>query len=318
MNNFSRISIYMKIYGLFKVINKGNNDMESSELFNLLHPDKKLHRVLNEGISNNKTFFDFFYEDNPYMGMTSIDAQYIEYNKFKRDMEQLINKKNLSMYENDNIGKMVSRLAVAENKYLKYKTQIAGLDKRESENQVIVDELYDMQSKYGKNIEKYADMCREFSEFKDELSLEIKENNFRMLFDLDNVDIFSYDETILYPDSVVAFYRTGVSVKEGCVVIEEAGRVEYVVFELHGDEGVEVERVNTFVEDTIQKISNLCEEIGLEVPEVVRNRVGQRPLRFEYHGRKLVIYRIEENESEVKFKKVTGVGDIPEILDIIE
>ncbi|AYV81279.1 MAG: hypothetical protein Harvfovirus24_15 [Harvfovirus sp.] len=300
----------MKIYGLFKVINKGNNNTDSFALFNLLHPDKKLNAVSSFVTDEKyKTFFSFFYEDNPYMNVSSIDSQYIEYNKFKRDMEQLINKKNLSMYENDTIGKMVSRLAVAENKYMKYKEKMSVMDARESDNQVIIDELYDSQTVYAKNIDKYVDMCYEFNEFKDDLSEEIKDNNFKMLFDLDNVDILNYDDTIMYPDSCVSFYRTGVVVENGSVVIDDASRIEYVVFELEKDESDEsffIEKEETFVESTVKKIMVLCNDIGIEVPDVIKNRVGERPLKYDYQGRKLIIYRVEAEELQVKFSFINA------------
>lgn len=295
----------MKIYGLFKVINKANNDTDSFKLFNLLHPDKKLHLVHLAGNEEHKTFFSFFYEDNPYMMVSSIDSQYIEYNKFKRDMEQLINKKNLSLYENDTIGKMVSRLSIAENKYIKYKEQLALLDKHETDNQAILDELYEIQPICAKNIDKYIDMCYEFIEFKDDLSEEIKENNFQMLFDLEHIDILNYDDTIIYPDSIISFYRTGVKKNQDgtALIIDDPKRIEYVVFELENDEeNIIIEKNVTLVEENIQKITALCEDIGVILPDVIRNRVGERPLKYEYQGRKLIIYRVEENEFSIRFR----------------
>ena len=294
----------MKIYGLFKVINKNNTQYNSSKLFNALHPDKK---IIDTDLFDNdpKTFFNFFYEDNPAILKADIDIQYIEYNKFKKELEMMVNRRTISQYERDITAKMLQKVITAENKFTKYVKEVEKQEKMEDDNQKIIDSLYDSQSKFAKNIKKFLDMYIDFIELNFN-NYEVP-NDLKLLFDANQISSEKYKDTIMYPSSIISFYRTGINNSNNKISLDKnEGRVEYIVFELDENEKVIIKKTES-IQNKINKLETiikLCNELGLLVPEYVINELHNIPIciNYKYDGKDLVIFPINENYNEIQYE----------------
>lgn len=287
----------MKLYGLFKVINKNIKNLDI-ELFNLLHPENKLNDPSSFDIES-KTFFNFFYEDNPVILKADIDFQYIEYNKFKRELEQMAYKKNISQYEKDIIGKMLQKLIIAENKFCKYQKEVSIIDKADIRNRDVIENLFQSQPIFAKNIYNYLEMYYNF--------IDLNENeipdNLKLLFDTEYVDANNYEDTIMYPNNVISYYRTGVKFDDSKIILDNDNRVQYIVFELEPNESI---KLNTTEENTakinkLKRISELCNEMNIPIPNEVISKLNSisRCIWFKYKEKNLLIYTVEKDEQEI-------------------
>lgn len=293
----------MKIYGLFKVINKNNTQYNSIDLFNALHPNKK---IIDIDLFDNdpKTFFNFFYEDNPAILKADIDIQYIEYNKFKKELEMMVNRKTISQYERDITAKMLQRVITAENKFTKYVKEVEKQDKIEDDNQKIIDLLYDSQSKFAKNIQKFLNMYIDFVELN--VNSEIP-NELKLLFDANQISSEKYEDTIMYPSSIISFYRTGINHSTNKISLDKnEGRIEYIVFELDENESVLIKKTES-TQDKINKLETiikLCDELSLLVPEYVIDELHNilKCINYKYDGKDLMIFPINENYNEIEYE----------------
>jgi hypothetical protein len=293
----------MKIYGLFKVINKGSTNYEGVNLFNLLHPDQ---RIEENGLDlEPKTFFDFFFEDNDAVKIAGVDIQYDEYNKFKRELEQMVCKKTISQFDRDTIAKMLQRIITAENKFLKYKRHADKIDCIEANNQNIIDRLFSSQSKYAMDINKFIDLYHDYVDLgvtDDEIP-----GNLKLLLDLDEIRGCNYEDTIMYPLSAISFYRTGVRCVSCKVILDnEDGRVEYVAFDLEGDEAIKsvnIKRVQ-WHDDKVSKLealAKLCEELSVPLP---KEAMVPQYINYKYNGRKLIILPVSSKDREIEYELV--------------
>ena len=275
----------MKPYGLFKVIDKTKNNLQF-ELYNKLHPDKLLLNT-----TEHKSFLDFFYEDNPIILKAGIDIQLIEYIKFKKELDQIINKKTISPNERDILNKMLLRVIKAENKFTKY----MKLDN----NNKILDDLEKKQSRYAKNIGKYLDQYYNYIN----LSKEDVPYDLGIIFDYEQVDMVNYENTIMYKNSVISFYRTGINCDNGKIIFDNKdNRIEYLVFELEAGESVKIINDEKYIEK-LQTISKLYEEINMPVPGNIKSKLKNisKLIEFIYNNKKLMLYPID-NEQELIYE----------------
>lgn len=279
----------MKIYGLFKIINN-NNNISNFELYNKLHPNNILNNLPDQ---EPFTFFDFFYEGIDAMLDADIDIQYFEYYKFKNELDSLSKREILSMYDYDRLTEMLSRLIVAENKFIKYKNDTSIIDKIERQNITILENIIANKSKYAKDINKYFELYNNYYELEIEVPNELK-----ILFDMKNISPNNYLNTIMFPDSIISFYRTNIEIQNG-IIQNELNIFEYVVFELENiNETVNLkydqERVNKLIE-----IKKLCEECNIEIPDKVLSELSETDVRinYQYNGKNLIIVNKENIEK---------------------
>jgi hypothetical protein len=289
----------MKIYGLFKVINKNNKKIDSFNLFNLLHPDKKLNLV-NEIDIDPKTFFTYFFEDVPSILKASINIQYIEYDKFKRELEHMINRKNISIYEHDIITKMVTRLITAENKFIKYKEDVSKMEQMEMKNQNILDEVISSQPKYAKDINKYLNLYHDYIEL--ELTFDEFPDDLKLLFDMKEIKPIDYTDSIMYNDSIISFYRTGIVHENSKIIIDD--RIQYVVFEIDDNETVKLKINESENIKKLKDIMKLYEELNMPVPFDVKlqldNLTGQ--IFYKYKDKNLLIYKVGNGDKDLEYE----------------
>lgn len=292
----------MKIFGLFKVIDKNKNSEISFELFNLLHPDKQLNDLSSIDLEP-KTFFNFFYEDNPVFLKAGVNIQYMEYCKFKKELEQLTSKKSFSEYDYEMISKMILKMVTAENRFIEYKEKEAELEKMESYNQLIIDELYSSQLDHGKNVQKYLDIYYNCNEFK----IAIPEN-LKLLFDNEHVRVDKYKESIMYPDDIISFYRTNVKYTNDKIILDnnDGNRIEYIVFEAEMSEVIDIKPKGTDLEKIkkLNTIIELCSECNLPIPKKIILKLNSmlKLVNFKYNGKNLFIYPVDKDEKEIIYE----------------
>lgn len=289
----------MNPYGLFKVIDK-NKKRLNIELFNLLHPENRLNDIKLHDIEP-KTFFNFFYEDNSAILKADIDIQYIEYNKFKKELDQMIYKKTISQYEKDIINKMLQKLIVAENKFIKYQEEILKINDADRENHKIIDKLDKDQSTFAKNIDNYLELYYNYID----LYEDAVPNYLKILFDTEHIDGCDYENTIMYPDSIISYYRTNIVCDNGIITLNDTNRAEYIVFELDPNEsiGFITTEANSNTKNKLKQMIELCNEMDIAVPEIVQSKINSisRCVEFKYLDKNLYIRPVEKGEKEIKY-----------------
>lgn len=287
----------MKLYGLFKVINKNKKDLKI-DLYNLLHANKKLNDISLFDIEP-KTYLNFFYEDNPVILKAGTDIQYVEYIKFKKELEGMISKQHVSQYERDMINKMLLKVIIAENKFIKYKNEVSKINELENENDKIINDLENSQSKFAKNIDKYLELYYNYADLENDIPEDLK-----LLFDIDQIEIGKYEDTIMYRNSIISFYRTGVKYNKEKIILDN-DRVEYVVFEPESNESIELFNYkDNEIINKVKTIKKLYEEIDMPVPKKILSKLDNKChyIEFEYNGKTLIICPIGKDEKEIFYE----------------
>ena len=287
----------MKVYGLFKVINKNNRE-QNNELYNILHPEHQLNSIRVE----QKTFLDFFFHDNPAILKADIGIQYIEYNKFKRELEEMTSKKYISQYERQFIDKMLLKVIVAENKFLKYNDDISKVDNAIIENKKIINNLVVSQPIFAENINKYLELYYSYLEQEEDCPEYLKQ-----LFDIEHLEHRDkYTDTVMYPNSIISFYRTGIQYSEGKIILDNIKSIaEYIVFELDINQSIKFNIENNENEkiNKLKHIISLCEEISVSPPEDVIAELNQTHyVEHIYNQKRLIIYRIKKGQIELIYE----------------
>ena len=258
----------MKIYGLCKIINQKNLNCDGFELFNFLHPDQKLNNIGSFDIEP-KTYYNFFYEDNPAILKADISIQHKEYTKFKNHLDSLINKKTMSQYEHDVIIKMLHRLTNTETKFLAYKSDVAKITEQENHNKRIIDDLEKKQSQVTNVVGK----------------------------------------DILYPNSIISFCKTAVSCIDGGIIIGDQNITEYIVFELEPNQSIKLKLSDDIVNKIkkLNDIQKICQELNISVPENVinmLNNLSRQILYWSYKDKNLAIYIVDKCDKELEYEVI--------------
>jgi len=140
-------------------------------------------------------------------------------------------------------------------------------------------------------------------------------DNFKMLFDMNNVDPKIYQQTIMYPDSIVSFCRTGITYNAqgttGFIISlneSDKDRIEYIVLEPDDNEMATLSVKFKQVDEKINKLKmivKLYEELMMEVPYQISSLITNLEssellaVNHQYNGKKMLIYNIDKYVGEL-------------------